>query len=275
MELTPQDSQRIKEIELEIFKFFLDIANKLDIKYYIIGGTLLGAVRHKGFIPWDDDIDVGLPRKDYEKFIAEAQKYLPEYYFLQTYETDPEYPLNFAKIRDSRTTYLETALNNKKINHGVFFDVFPLDFYPENEKDQDKFDKKVSIYAKRIRDSLNVEHSTSIKSKVFSVIARLLAKDTQTACRKKDKIYTSLSSSNLMGNMSSAYKRGETAPLDWCGEGVELEFDGLKVNAPVEYHKFLTQIYGDYMQFPPPEKRKSHHFTDVIDFDNPYTKYIN
>ena len=148
MELTPQDSQRIKEIELEIFKVFLDIANKLDIKYYLIGGTLLGAVRHKGFIPWDDDIDVGLPRKDYEKFIAEAQKYLPDYYFLQTYETDPEYPLSFAKIRDSRTTYLETALNNKKINHGVFFDIFPLDFYPENEKDQDIFDRKADFSAK-------------------------------------------------------------------------------------------------------------------------------
>ena len=274
MELTTQDSKRIKELELEIFNVFIDITKKLGVKYYIIEGSLLGAVRHNGFIPWDDDIDVGLPRKDYEKFISEAQKYLPEYYFLQTYETEPEYPLNFAKIRDSRTTYLETNVNNKNINHGVFFDIFPLDFYPENEKAQDLFDKKVSVYAKRIRDTLNIPQPKGFKSKILSVIARLFAKDTQTACRRKDKIYTSISSSNLMGNMSSAYKRRAVVPLDWYGEGVELEFEGLKVNAPVEYHKFLTQIYGDYMQFPPPEKRKSHHFTDIIDFDNSYIKYI-
>ena len=81
MELTPQQTQRVKQIELDIFKHFIDICDKLSLKYYVLGGTMLGAARHSGFIPWDDDIDVGMLRKDYEVFIKEAQKYLPEYYF--------------------------------------------------------------------------------------------------------------------------------------------------------------------------------------------------
>ena len=117
----------LKKIELEMFKYYLAICEKHDLKYFLIGGTLLGAVRHKGFIPWDDDIDIGMPRPDYEKFLLVAQKELPEHIFLQTHNTDIEYPNCFAKLRNSDTTFIETSCKKLKINHGIYIDIFPLD----------------------------------------------------------------------------------------------------------------------------------------------------
>ena len=99
-------TEQLQVAVLDIFKEFLCVCEKLNLKYYLLGGTLLGAVRHKGFIPWDDDIDVGMLREDYEVFLAHAQELLPDHLFLQTYKTDPGYHHVFAKIRNSNTTFL-------------------------------------------------------------------------------------------------------------------------------------------------------------------------
>jgi len=101
----------------------------MNLTYYISYGTLLGAIRHKGFIPWDDDIDVCMPRGDYDRFIKEGSEYLPENYFIQTMESDPKYALNFAKLRDSNTALFEKHVLDVDINHGVFIDIFPVDGY--------------------------------------------------------------------------------------------------------------------------------------------------
>lgn len=130
--LNEQQRAELKKCQLEMLKAFAAVCEKLGISYFLDGGTLLGAVRHKGFIPWDDDIDVGMLRADYERFFAEGQALLPEHYFIQNISTDPQYTANFAKMRDSRTTYIETTLGRKRINHGVFIDIFVLDYYPEN-----------------------------------------------------------------------------------------------------------------------------------------------
>lgn len=274
MELTPQQTQRVKQIELDIFKHFIDICDKLSLKYYVLGGTMLGAARHSGFIPWDDDIDVGMLRKDYEVFIKEAQKYLPEYYFLQTHETDPEYPLCFAKIRDSRTTYIETNLNNKNINHGVFFDIFPLDYYPDSSFAQRIFESKMILYNRRIRESYpNYQSSAGIKSKISAIITRIICKDYKIAVKKKVKLMKSVKSSSRLANICSPWGEKEIVPVEWFGDGVAHKFEGLDVILPTEYQKWLTKVYGNYMQLPPEEKRKTHHYTDVIDLDNSYTKY--
>ena len=127
--VTNEESFKLKAKELEIFKVIIDICDRLNLRYYVIGGTLIGAIRHKGFIPWDDDIDIGMMRKDYDIFLREAPKYLPEQYFLQTVWSDPEYLNCFAKVRDSNTTFVEIPVAKRKINHGVFVDVFPLDYY--------------------------------------------------------------------------------------------------------------------------------------------------
>ena len=117
MELSEKQLNRLKAIELEMLRSFIEVCKELDLKYYLLGGTLLGAVRHKGFIPWDDDIDIGMPRKDYEVFISKAQNLLPVHLFVQTFQTDPQFPSAYCKIRNSNTTFLETAVKKINMNH--------------------------------------------------------------------------------------------------------------------------------------------------------------
>lgn len=275
MEFTSEQQVRIKQIETEMLKHFVDICKELNLKYYVWGGTLLGAVRHKGFIPWDDDIDVGMPRKDYNIFMEKAKAFLPEYYFLQNYITDPEYTLGYAKLRDSRTAYIETAFNKKKnMNHGMFIDIFPLDYYPNLKLRQFIYDKRMTVYNKRLRDSLNIVHSTQLKFRLYTKIAAFLLPDEHIACEKRDALMSSVKSSNTLANICGAWGKKEYMPIEWIGNGTLLEFEGMKVVAPEYYDKCLTQVYGDYMTLPPVEKRKSHHNVDVVDFDNSYKNYI-
>ena len=141
----------IQQIEYEMLKALLKCCEKLKIKVYLIGGSALGAVRHHGFIPWDDDIDVAMMRQDFERFITYGQEYLPEYIFLQSRLSEPNLLINFAKIRDSRTTFIESSLKNSKINHGVFIDVFPFDYFPDNEHDKKRIQKTLRFLNMRVR----------------------------------------------------------------------------------------------------------------------------
>ena len=159
--------QKMQEVELDLFKAFIEVCEKLQLKYYLLGGTLLGAVRHKGFIPWDDDIDVGMPRKDYEIFIQKAQDLLPEHYFVQNCYTDGKLPMAFCKIRNSNTTFIETSVKDFKINHGIFIDIFPLDYYPQDKKKKKQFYKKKLWWDRIIRKKFTWEYTikTKIKNK--------------------------------------------------------------------------------------------------------------
>lgn len=272
--------ERLKELELELFFAFIECCKKLNISYYLIGGTLLGAVRHKGFIPWDDDIDVGMLRKDYEVFIKEGQKYLPDGFFLQSRKTDPELLNNFAKIRNSKTTFIESSMKNRNINHGIYIDVFPLDYYPDDVFLQKKIDFKNKVLSIRIRK----EFSLPKKNKhnfVFEFFANVLSKilslkypKVSDALEERDQLYKMFKNSNYIANYGGAWGKKEIVPADWYGEGVEGQFEGIKVRLPKEYDKWLTQVYGDYMQLPPQEKRVAHHYTEVIDTERPYTYYL-
>ena len=135
----------LQRAEFEILKIFVDICEKYDLKYYLVCGSALGAVKYSGFIPWDDDIDVALLRSDYDKFCELAPTVLPKNIFLQNFRTDPEFPHIFSKLRNSNTTFIEKGTAHLKINHGVYIDVFPLDGYPVDSKKQISFEKKKKI----------------------------------------------------------------------------------------------------------------------------------
>lgn len=271
MELTSQQTERIKHIELEMLKHFISVCESLHLTYYVLGGTLLGAVRHQGFIPWDDDIDVGMPRADYERFLKEGQAYLPEYYFIQSLDTEPEYIATFAKIRDSRTTFIETSAASFHIHHGVYIDIFPLDPYPDGHHGW--FDFKNNFLKLRIEAAykgLKASFSTKIKR----VIAFALLPSLPKAVAKRERLYRSVPHGSRMANYGGAWGDKEIVPAGWYGEGKKLTFEGLEVNAPSEYERWLTQVYGDYLQLPPPEKRIAHHAVEAMDPERPYTDYL-
>lgn len=272
--------RKIQKSELNILKTFIRCCHKLNVKYFLVGGTLLGAVRHKGFIPWDDDIDVGMLRKDYEIFLKHAQAILPSYYFIQCIDSEPELLFNFAKIRDSRTTFIETSLGKLKINHGVYIDVFPLDYYPEDLAAQKKVDRAKKKLNLRIRKEFVIpieNRQSTIKEFIFKLIGAALSvkyPNVRTAILEREALYKSCHASNLVTNHGGAWGKKEIVPVSWFGEGTVALFEGVKVNIPKCYDELLTQLYGNYMQLPPKDKRVPHHYTDVIDLDRPYTEYI-
>ena len=272
MKLTAEHLKDIKTIELDIFSKFIDVCNNLDLKYYLLEGTLLGAVRHQGFIPWDDDIDVGMLRADYEKLIAEGQKFLPEGYFLQSIETEKGFLCSFAKIRNSNTTFVEKSIRHSKINHGVYIDIFPLDYYPDNEREQKAFDRKNKIYTRRLAAEYYYE-DRNIKRTMLSAVMKIIYPSITRVMQKRQELYRSVPPSNMIANYCSPWRKREIVPKDWYGEGTMLTFEGIQALAPKEYDKWLTQVYGDYMQLPPEEQRIPHHFVDVIDLERSYLHY--
>lgn len=274
MEPTKEQIEELKLVEIEILREFLRICDHLNLRYYLLGGTLLGAVRHQGFIPWDDDIDVGMPRMDFEIFLEKAPKMLPEHLFLQSIWSDPGYLPCFAKIRNNNTTFIETTSAHHKINHGVFIDIFPLDFYPEDKKEQKKFDRKKLLLTHRIQQGYNAPFPGNAKLLILSVASRLRHPSLKKAVIKKEDLYKSTTQSALWGNYGGAWGKKEIVPADWYGEGTEVIFEGMKVMAPVQYDKWLTQVYGDYMQLPPEEKRVGHHYVDIIDLHKSYKEYM-
>lgn len=272
MILTKEQTRAMQQVELEILKVFAQICKELDLKYYVIAGTLLGAVRHQGFIPWDDDIDVGMPRADYERFLQEAPKHLPEHLFLQTYKTDPGYLHVFAKIRNSNTAFIETGIAHQKMNHGMFLDIFPLDNY-SLKMDSGWVKLRRTLIDLRLSYGYRADgHSRKIR--LLRPVSKLFYPTLQKAKEAKEKLYSSVEYTGMTVNCSGIYGQREIMPADWYGQGTELEFEGVKVMAPAQYHQYLSQMYGNYMQMPPVEKQVSHHLANVIDAEKSYLEYI-
>ena len=270
---------KLKIIELDILKVFIEICKKYDLKYFLLGGTALGAVRHKGFIPWDDDIDVGMPREDYEKFLNKVQNELPPHLFLQTHITDKNYPNNFAKIRNCNTTFIETSVQNIKMNHGVYIDIFPLDGYPDSHLLSRMRNLIDIIISKSITNSLHCEkhRKKTPLGYLNNIISFFFFKDYRKAVKTKDKLLKKYAykHSEIIANYCGAWGIKEVMPKSYFGNGTFGEFEGIKVVLPADYDKYLTSLYGDYMTPPPLEKRVSHHYCTIIDTDNSYINYVN
>ncbi|MBE6567131.1 MAG: LicD family protein [Ruminococcaceae bacterium] len=264
------DLQRLKEVEFNILKAFISICNKHSLSYFLIGGTALGAVRHKGFIPWDDDIDVGMPREDYEKFLAIAQSELPDELFLQTPETDPEYLQCFAKIRNSKTTFRETVVKHRSINHGMFIDIFPLDGCVNYTRHR----RKTKLL--QIRISADLALKRSFVRRALILLSKIRYPSLTKAKRKLTALWKAhpYASSEYIANFGGAWGKKEVVPRTFFGKGTEGTFEGLTVRLPEKADEYLTAVYGDYMTPPPPEKRIAHHHCDVIDPDTSYMDYM-
>lgn len=271
-------SERLKQCQLLMLKEYIHVCRELGLRYFVFGGTLLGAVRHHGFIPWDDDIDVAMPRTDYERFLEKGQALLSGRYFLQTFRTDPEFPANFAKIRDSQTTFIERSISSKRVHHGAYIDIFPLDFYPDGFFPRTKLELQRFFMKMRISNEFLYPEDDplpkAILRRLLGQFSRLLYTDSTQTLEKREKLHTSVPEGTRMCNYSCARCWTGSFPAEWISESCELLFEDITVTAPARYHELLCHFYGDYMTLPPPEKRVGHHMATTIDLERPYTYYL-
>lgn len=254
--------EEIKQIELDILKVFHSFCVKHNIRYFISHGTLLGALRYKGFIPWDDDLDVLVPREDYNRLLRIFQN--DERYQLMSYERNPDYRYPYAKLCDMTTRKEEGAYNNG-MELGLDIDVFPLDTWDD---DLEKAKKEVKVQQKNMFClSLSKLHKPDSHHPVKRFVKGLV----MIPCKLRGSAYyvekimqeaykPEQKGSRYMGGKAwNVYRERDIMPAEIFAEAIELEFEGEKFYAPVGYDAFLTSLYGDYMPEPPVEKRKTHH----------------
>lgn len=265
----------LQKIEFELLKAFKEVCEKLNLNYFLVCGSCLGAARHGGFIPWDDDMDVGMFREDYNIFMEKAQELLPEGVFLQNYKTDPNFPAVFAKLRNSNTTYIEKNIKGLKMNHGVYIDIFPLDGYPEDVKEQKKLTSKKTWYLLKM---LCMVPHIGTKTKIAAFVFRLLGYHKKTAkiAEKYEKLISKYPTkdSKRICNHGTWYGDRDYIMADRYGKGTELTYEGMTIRVPEKYDEYLTDLYGDWRTPPPPEKQKGHHEYEVCDTKRPYTYYL-
>lgn len=278
--MTEATLAEIKQVELDILKEFIRVCEKLQLRYFAIDGTVLGAVRHRGFIPWDDDIDVGMPRKDYEIFMAQAQSYLKAPYFLQNLDTDAGYLRGFAKIRNSQTAFIERAARHLPINHGIYIDIFPLDGYAYSKIGEIGFKIKKTMYDDKIASGFHVTNAGKLpwKTACISTLCSFLSAGTTPKQAAYKREYLSkkhdYDACNTVGSLYDSIYTRELVPKAWFGEGKMLPFEDVMIRVPAEPEKYLAHMYGDYRQFPPESERVAQHVCDVIDVRRSYRKFI-
>lgn len=265
----------LQRVQLEMLKVVVGFCEQHALRWFLLGGSALGAVRHKGFIPWDDDIDVGLPRPDYDRLLEILKRDLQAPFFLQTRETDLEYPLHFAKVRNSATTFIQSNMAHLRMNHGIGIDLFPLDGYPSSTGRITfwfilfKVMRGMLMHKYGIRsDKRVVRWGMKLVSLPFTT--RFLHAAVEWCVRRTD-----YESSEMIHNWWGAWGIKEVMPKRVFGEGRQVPFESLICRIPTDFESYLSRIYGEYMKLPPEDKRVSHHVSDVIDCEKSYCEYLN
>lgn len=261
-ELTLTD---IKVRETNLLKEFKKICEVNNIRYFLAYGTLLGGVRHKGFIPWDDDIDILMPRPDYEKLIKIFSNINNNDIEMLLNERNDLYIYPFIKLIDKNTIVKELDVNSK-YESGVWIDIFPLDGLPYSDREINKFFEKILFYKKILGISLYNKHKRSknifktIIKFIFIFIIKLIGnKYWLKQITKLAKKYEYEGSQFIANCTWPSYGTKEIMNRKIFDETIKVIFEKEEYDAPKEYCDYLTQIYGDYMQLPPIDKRKTNH----------------
>lgn len=260
--------EKLHEADLAIVKEVINICDRNSLMYYMLGGTMLGAIRHKGFIPWDDDIDLGMPRKDYEKFLEIAPKELSERMRIVNYKTDSDYHYYITRIQDIETKVIEVRYEKEgKFTH-VSIDIFPLDGTPNNCFIRKLYCFRLMMHRAMMslhyKDGIDRERKRGFVEKAMLATLRILPTDRMfNAYKQKEKVDKILKrydmcKSDFTGNMMGAYRTKELIPTVWYGSNTFYEFEGIMMRGIAEYDKYLSRLYGDYMRLPPEDSRKVH-----------------
>lgn len=272
--LVTTERKKLWTITLDLVAEFDRVCKKHNITYFLDGGSLLGAVRHGGFIPWDDDIDVVMPREDYMKFMKLNHEFFHPY-FLQTPYTDPECFYTYTKVRNSNTTALIEMFKYQKFNHGIWITVFPLDKFPLDSEGEKTYNRicqlthDISTYMRMKNPSLNENDRKRVAS--YSGDSPLFTYE------EVQRLASQYCNDNLdyWGTLVVTIREFKRKALPRNAfNGVEYhKFENMFLPIPIGFNTVLTLEYGDYLTLPPIEERCGHDGT-IFDPDKPYTEYL-
>lgn len=261
--MTIDEIREYQLAQLELITMADKLCAELNLTYYIIGGTLLGAVRHGGFIPWDPDIDIAMPREDYEKLREHFACNENDRYFYQHYSTEKNHFQAHAliRIKNSHVIFSSKGSRFKPVCDGIYLDIFPLDNAPLDKKLQEKQMKEIKRISKLIYLKSAKIYKTNNAFAIFAkyAVSMLLSPLTFNYLnRKRDKIMCKYNGkdSKYLVSMASHYSYWkQLMPSEIYGEPTKIQFEGLSLSAPAMTNDYLTRIFGDYMKLPPEDKR--------------------
>lgn len=273
--LVSEKMKNIWAVEIDLYLEFARICEKYNLKYFVFWGSILGAVRHHGFVPWDDDMDVALFRDDYEVFLRVAPSELKQPYFLQTPYTDPGSFFSLARLRNSSTTGMIQTFRHNKFNQGIWLDIEVLD-YCDIEKIKENRDlifpliMKCATYMRKGSPFLDdkrkqelITYKTDNPLADFELMHKIAS---NPAYKGSDYVN--------VANISAYSPEKQTWNKKCFDEVLDMPFEGITVKVPKGYDEMLCGTYGDYMKFPPVEKRGTWHGGNFFDPFKPYTDYI-
>ena len=265
MKYTESQLQELHTVEKEILSEIIRICTENKLSFFLDWGSLLGVVRHGGFIPWDDDIDICMPRDDYEIFLEIAPSKLREGYILQHYLTEPLTPQYCAKIRKDNTLFVEEYAVNLPIHQGVYIDIYPIDKVPDNVAVSKRYQQKAT-FLKQLFISKIIHQPSYTKTKIKKILLSVIRTTLSVLLLpvSREYIYTKLNQHLMKYNgldcekvSCIGTKRGEHY-VDDIFPLQDAFFEGIAVKVPNHPDRILTDEYGDYMQLPAEEKRIGH-----------------
>lgn len=270
--------KNFKKTLIETFRAFDKFCKEHDIKYFIAYGSLIGAVRHQGLIPWDDDIDVWMLPDDYKKFCSYRGR-INDHYDIVDEREENYWLLTLAKFVDTDTTLWEMEVF--RCVTGIYIDVFPLYVcdtdiscelkcrYEKTAADLKRSEKKYSL--QKITSTICTLRPRSILHMLTDLFRYVPMR--KYFRRRYENCFNEIrpGTSNSYVSFEGDWKEKEVFPMEWFADTVIVNFEDMEIEAPAAYHEILTQIYGDYMQLPPEEKRKSHHPHYFVDLTRRWT----
>lgn len=266
LHVSPEDQKKIQYAGVQILEEFDRVCEENNLKYSLAYGTLIGTIRHKGFIPWDDDIDVFMPREDFNKLREVYKSKFKPTFFYQTNKTDPEYFYLLDKVRLNNSIFRESFVSKYNIHHGIYIDIFPLDFIPKQKVMRRLHFLAVNFYRTGVMAKYPMLRARTGKKKWVFMALRLfyavfplkfLYERAQTVAQK----YNNVEDKTRFDVVSffGPYKMREIHDASVFDKIIKGQFMGHKFNVIAEYDSYLKRVYGDYMKLPPEEKRSTRH----------------